>query len=132
MINPQNLMVVWGDYQIHDMFNIISSSDIPSEYAFTYKLEIMPNGKSRQIATTNNDNIFSLTVARDGVKAALDTLKNAFNNQEEHALRLINKVDGEVLADFEVAMLANYKGLGAVEDGKGNDIVITWSCINEA
>jgi hypothetical protein len=131
MIRVSELKITWGDKNIQDMFNIISTSDIPSEKPFTYRLEMMPNGKSRSIATSNNDNVFSVTVSRDGAKKSFQELEALFNEEKIDRLSIVSLVDGEVLASFKKARLTKFKKLGAVSDGQANDVIIEWSCINE-
>lgn len=126
-----NLKIIWGDLIISDLFDVINIDEPPAAHHFSYKQEIMANGKARTVASVNNELNFSITVNRDVVNHQnFELLQNAFLEVKSKRLRLI-KEDGTVLIEYKNALLADSKFMmGSVEDGKGVDTKITWSVAN--
>ncbi len=132
MIHPSNTLIIWGDYTINEMFNVISIGKPPSESIYTLKQEVLPNGKSRKIATVNSENDFSITV--DGGIISRESflkMKELFNCDHSDRMRLVNATTGEILVEYKSAILTNTNFLENIEDGSGTNAILTFNCINE-
>ncbi|MCL2567318.1 MAG: hypothetical protein FWE18_04415 [Alphaproteobacteria bacterium] len=112
------------------MFNLISTGELPALKPYTTQLEIMPNGKSRQTASVSTNLDLAITVSRDSAKANLDILLGEFEINTVSSLRIIDKTSGEVIGDWQKAVLKDIPSAGAITES-ANDVVITFSCINE-
>lgn len=134
MINAANIIVEWDGTIINDYFNIISVDEAPATNTLSYRNEILPNGKTRVVATANTGLQFSVTVSREDssgkVKSGVEALANKFSNVDNGILKLTDATSGEVYAEWSDACLVDKKFLGAVVDGQGNNITLTWSVVN--
>ncbi len=132
MIHPSNTLIIWGSYTINEMFNVISIGKPPSESIYTQRQEILPNGKSRKIATVNSENDFSITV--DGGVVNRENflkMKELFEDDYTNRMRLVNATTGEVLVEYKSTILANINFLENIDDGSGTNAILTFNCINE-
>ncbi|MFL1780844.1 hypothetical protein ABSA28_00547 [Candidatus Hepatincolaceae symbiont of Richtersius coronifer] len=132
MINPNNILIIWGEYTINEMFNVISIGKPPATSPYSLKQEIMPNRKSRTIASANTENDLTITVDGSVVnRKSFNTLIDLFNSNYNDRLRLVNKDTGDILVQYSKAILTNTNFLEGIEDSAGTNAVITLNCINE-
>jgi hypothetical protein len=129
-----NTTILWGNYNITKMFNLVSIGSLPDLKPFTVNREMIANGASREVATVSTNLNFTITVSRDGAKASLDTLSDEFdkaiNNDTKLSLRITDNTNGEVYGTWQKATLTAIPTIGNL-DQAANNIDITWSCTND-
>lgn len=135
MISVSNINIEFDGLTLNKMFNVISVDEPPAINPISYKFEMLPNGKVRQIATANADNEFKIVCAREGdeetMKDNLETLKDKLNNQDVGVLKISDNTTGEIYAQYNKAILVENKFMGAITDGQGVNFTLTWSVGNE-